>query len=103
VIPILLFIAAFAMSLGPVPWILCSEIFPTKLRGRAMSLATFTVWTCCAILTLTFPVLKDMPAVGASKIFFGFAIVSLLGLIFVATSVPETKGRSLEEIEKAWN
>lgn len=100
---IVLFIAAFAMSLGPVPWILCSEIFPTKLRGRAMSVATFTIWTSCFIVAQTFPILNDDPEIGPSMIFTGFAAVSLAGLIYVVLGVPETKGRSLEEIEKAWS
>jgi SP family arabinose:H+ symporter-like MFS transporter len=99
---ILLFIAAFGMALGPIPWILCSEIFPTKIRGRAMSVATFTIWTACYIVAQTFPMLNDNPAIGPAKTFGVYAFCSLLGFVFVLMLVPETKGRSLEEIEASW-
>jgi SP family arabinose:H+ symporter-like MFS transporter len=99
---ILLFIAAFAMALGPIPWILSSEIFPTKVRGRAMSVATFTIWTSCYVVAQTFPMLNDNPSIGPAKAFWLYAFFSLAGFLFVLTQVPETKGRSLEEIEKMW-
>jgi SP family arabinose:H+ symporter-like MFS transporter len=99
---IVVFIAAFAMALGPIPWILCSEIFPTRVRGRAMSLATFVIWTSCYIVAQTFPMLNDSPKIGPAVTFWVYAGCSLLGLLFVIALVPETKGRSLEEIEKSW-
>jgi SP family arabinose:H+ symporter-like MFS transporter len=99
---IVVFIAAFGLALGPIPWILCSEIFPTKIRGRAMSLATFTIWTACYIVAQTFPMLNDSPVIGPAKTFGVYAFCSLLGLVFVLTMVPETKGRTLEEIEASW-
>lgn len=99
---ILAFIAAFAMALGPIPWILCSEIFPTRIRGRAMSVATFVIWTACYVVAQTFPVLNDHPSIGPAKTFFLYAACSLLGFLFVLARVPETKGRSLEEIETGW-
>ena len=98
-IAILAFIGAFAMALGPIPWILCSEIFPTRVRGRAMSVATFTIWTSCYIVAQTFPMLNDSKAVGPALTFWIYAACSLAALIFVFFMVPETKGRSLEEIE----
>ena len=101
-IAIMVFIAAFAMALGPIPWILCSEIFPTKIRGRAMSVATFTIWTACYLVAQTFPMLHDNPAIGPAKTFGVYAFCSLLGFLFVLMLVPETKGRSLEEIEASW-
>lgn len=101
-VAIVVFIAAFAMALGPIPWILCSEIFPTRVRGRAMSLATFVIWTSCYIVAQTFPMLNDSPRVGPAVTFWVYAACSLLGLLFVVAMVPETKGRSLEEIEKSW-
>jgi SP family arabinose:H+ symporter-like MFS transporter len=101
-IAIVVFIAAFAMALGPIPWILCSEIFPTRVRGRAMSLATFVIWTSCYIVAQTFPMLNDSPRVGPALTFWVYAGCSLLGLLFVASLVPETKGRSLEDIERSW-
>lgn len=99
---ILVFIAAFAMALGPIPWILCSEIFPTRIRGRAMSVATFTIWTSCYIVAQTFPMMNDSQAIGPARSFWIYAACSLLGLIFVLACVPETKGRTLEEIEASW-
>lgn len=101
-VAILAFISAFSMALGPIPWILCSEIFPTKIRGRAMSVATFTIWTSCYVVAQTFPMLNDSPAVGPALTFWVYAACSLLGLGFVWAMVPETKGRSLEEIEQSW-
>jgi SP family arabinose:H+ symporter-like MFS transporter len=102
-IAVIAFIAAFAVALGPIPWILCSEIFPTKVRGRAMSVATFTIWSACYIVAQTFPVLNDSPQIGPAKTFWIYAACSLLGLLFVLAMVPETKGRSLEEIESSWS
>jgi SP family arabinose:H+ symporter-like MFS transporter len=99
---IVIFIAAFAMALGPIPWILCSEIFPTSVRGRAMSVATFTIWTACYIVAQTFPLLNDSPSIGPAKAFWIYAFFSLVGLLFVLSKVPETKGRSLEEIARFW-
>jgi MFS transporter, SP family, arabinose:H+ symporter len=96
------FIAAFAMALGPIPWILSSEIFPNRVRGRAMSVATFVIWTSCYIVAQTFPMLNDNPKIGPALTFWTYAFCSLLGLIFVLAMVPETKGRSLEEIEMSW-
>jgi SP family arabinose:H+ symporter-like MFS transporter len=99
---ILTFIGAFAMALGPISWILCSEIFPTKVRGRAMSVATFTIWTACYIVAQTFPMLNDNPAIGPAKTFWVYAVCSLAALGFVWGWVPETKGKTLEEIETYW-
>ncbi|MDO8541947.1 MAG: sugar porter family MFS transporter [Opitutaceae bacterium] len=99
---VLCFIAAFAMALGPIPWIVSSEIFPTRLRGRAMSVATFVIWSSCYAVAQTFPMLNDHPAVGPAKTFLVYAACSLGAFIFVLAVLPETKGRSLEEIEAAW-
>ncbi len=96
---IIAFIAAFAMALGPIPWILCSEIFPMRIRGRAMSVATFTIWTSCLIVVQTSPMLNDNPHIGPALTFSMYAVCSALAFLFVLVMVPETKGRSLEEIE----
>ncbi len=98
--PILAFIAAFAAGMGPVPWVVISEIFPTKIRGQAMSIATLVLWTSCYIVSQTFPILKEK--IGSPDTFWLYAACSLAGLIFVVRIVPETKGRSLEEIEQSW-
>jgi SP family arabinose:H+ symporter-like MFS transporter len=100
---VILFIAAFAMAMGPIGWLFCSEIFPNKIRGRAMSVAAFTVWVSCYIVAQTFPMLNDNPAIGPAKTFWIYAVVSLASFIFVLVSIPETKGRTLEDIEKMWN
>jgi SP family arabinose:H+ symporter-like MFS transporter len=99
---VILFIAAFAMGMGPVGWLFCSEIFPNKLRGRAMSVAALTVWVSCYLVAQTFPMLNDSPTFGPAKTFWAYAAVSLFSFLFVLMRVPETKGRTLEEIEKMW-
>jgi SP family arabinose:H+ symporter-like MFS transporter len=96
------FIAAFAMSTGPITWILSSEIFPNKVRGRAMSIATFVIWSSCYIVAQTFPMLNDSKAIGPVLTFWIYGGVSLLNFAFVLLLVPETKGRTLEEIELSW-
>ena len=101
-IGVILFIAAFAMAMGPVGWLFCSEIFPNKVRGSAMSLASLTVWVSCYLVAWTFPMLNDSPAIGPAKTFWAYAIVSLFAFIFVLAFLPETKGRTLEDIEKIW-
>lgn len=100
---ILVFIAAFAMALGPIPWIVCSEIFPTRIRGRAMSVATFVIWSTCFLVAQTFPMLNDSPAIGPAKTFWVYGGFSLLGLVLVIALLPETKGKTLEEIEASWH
>ncbi len=97
---ILLFVAAFAVAMGPIPWIVNSEIFPTKLRGRAMSVAIFCLWLADWVVTQTFPMLRE--SIGPAKTFWVYAFCSLLSTVFVLWMVPETKGRTLEEIEASW-
>ncbi len=99
---IVAFIAAFSMAMGPIPWILCSEIFPNRLRGRAMSVATFTIWTGCFAVAQTFPVLNDSESVGPAATFWIYGACSLLSFFFVWAMVPETKGKTLEAIEASW-
>jgi MFS transporter, SP family, arabinose:H+ symporter len=99
---VIAFIAAFAMSTGPMSWVICSEIFPNKVRGRAMSVATFVIWTSCYIVAQTFPMLNDSPAVGPALTFWFYAGVCLVASVFVAAMIPETKGRTLEAIERSW-
>lgn len=97
---ILLFVAAFAVAMGPIPWIVNAEIFPTKVRGRAMALAIFMLWLADFIVTQTFPRLRE--GIGPAATFWLYAGCSLLSTIFVILMVPETKGRTLEEIEAFW-
>lgn len=97
---VILYTAAFAMAMGPLPWIVCSEIFPAKLRGRAMSVATFCIWTGCLIVAQTFPYLLER--IGPARTFWMYGACSAATFLFVLLRLPETKGRSLEEIERSW-
>lgn len=97
---ILIFVAAFAMAMGPVSWIVNSEIFPTKLRGRAMAVSIFLLWLACYLVSQTFPMLLE--AIGPSRTFWVYGACSLLSFLFVLVMVPETKGRTLEEIQASW-
>ena len=97
---VLVYTAAFAMAMGPIPWILCSEIFPAKLRGRAMSVATLTIWLGCYAVSQTFPML--LAAMGPTRTFWFYACCSAATFVFVLLAIPETKGRSLEDIERSW-
>ena len=99
-LPILLFIAAFAAGMGPVPWVVISEIFPTRIRGAAMAAATLVLWVADFAVAQTFPLLNA--GIGPARTFGIYAGCSLAGLLFVWKVVVETKGRSLEEIERAW-
>ena len=90
-------IAIYAMSLAPITWVILSEIFPNRIRGAAMALATFALWIACFILTFTFPLLNA--GLGAAGTFWVYAGICLLGFIFIAFKLPETIGKSLEEIE----
>jgi sugar porter (SP) family MFS transporter len=95
---VIIAIAIYAMSLAPVVWVILSEIFPNRIRGAAMASATFALWIACFILTYTFPLLNA--ALGASGTFWVYAGICLSGFIFILMKLPETKGKSLEEIEK---
>jgi SP family arabinose:H+ symporter-like MFS transporter len=90
-------IACYAMSLAPVTWVVLSEIFPNRIRGFAMSVATFALWSACFILTYTFPLLNKI--LKASGTFWVYGFICILGFWFIWKRLPETKGRSLEEIE----
>lgn len=96
---ILGFVGCFAMSLGPIPWVIISEIFPTKMRGTAMSLAIVVLWVGVVIISQFTPVLLKM---GESITFWIFMINAILFLIFTVRFIPETKGKTLEEIEQYW-
>lgn len=95
---VVLAIACYAMSLAPVVWVVLSEIFPNKVRGAAMAVATFFLWVACFLLTYTFPLLNDW--LGAAGTFWIYGGICLAGFLFIRSQLPETKGISLEEIEK---
>jgi SP family sugar porter-like MFS transporter len=93
-------IAIYAVTLAPVTWVLLSEIFPNRVRGTAMSIATTALWTACFVLTYTFPLLNR--ALGPARTFWIYAAVCAAGFMLVKRWVPETKGRTLEQIEVFW-
>ncbi len=95
---VIIAIAIYAMSLAPITWVILSEIFPNRIRGAAMALATFALWSACFVLTYTFPLLNA--ALGASGTFWVYAFICLAGFVFIILKLPETKGKTLEEIER---
>jgi MFS family permease len=103
---IILYIACFGLSVGPVVWVILAEIFPTAVRGRALGLATFCLWIGDFLVTFTFPIMDAPGSWFVQKfnhafpfyVYAGFCMV----MLFVLRYVPETKGRSLEEIERSW-
>ncbi len=97
---ILLYVAFFALAMGPVVWVVLAEIFPNRIRGRAMSLATVALWIACFTVSLTFPVLADR--FNVSLTFWIYALMCLVCFIFIKAVLPETKGKTLEDIEKNW-
>lgn len=97
---ILIFIACFAFSLGPVVWVLLSEIYPTKIRGRAMSIATVATWIGTSIIGQLIPI--SLEGIGPAFTFWIFAIFCLPTIYIGWKIMPETKGKTLEEIERYW-
>jgi len=91
-------LGCYSLSLAPITWVLISEIFPNRIRGAAISVAVSALWIACFILTYTFPILNG--ALGTAKTFWLYAAICFAGFIFVFTKVPETKGKSLEQIER---
>ena len=97
---VLIYVACFAVGIGTGTWVLMSEICPNRIRGRAMSIATLFLWCGTLIVTLTFlSMVRVLTAPGA---FLFYAIICVAAVLFVKLEVPETKGRSLEEIESWW-
>jgi len=108
----IVYIPFFAISLGPIAWLLISEVFPTKIRGLGMSIATMVNWISNFVVANTFlslgksitgtmpsPVNPDESIINLGGAFFVYAAVGVLGLIFINRYIPETKGHSLEKIE----
>ncbi len=98
VVLVVLAIACYAMSLGPVTWVLLSEIFPNRVRGVAMATATFALWVGSFTLTYSFPLLNNF--LGSSGTFWIYSVICAAGFIFFLRALPETKGKSLETLEK---
>jgi len=93
------YIACFAFSLGPIVWLMIAEIYPNRIRARAASVATAANWSANFVVTLTFPLLRA--SLGTSVTFL-YAILGMIGIGFVVRRVPETRGKSLEEIAALW-
>jgi len=96
---IIIYTASFMMSWGPICWVLISEIFPNKIRGRAVAVAVVAQWAANYLISSTYPSMMEF----SGAFTYGFyGVMSLISFIFVWKMVPETKGKSLEEIEKIW-
>ena len=91
-------ISTYAMTLGPVTWTLLAEIFPNRIRGIAMATCTFALWVGCCTLTFSFPSMNA--ALGSSGSFWIYSAICFCAFIFLLRRCPETKGKSLEELEK---
>jgi sugar porter (SP) family MFS transporter len=93
-------IACYAMTLAPITWVILSEIFPNEIRGTAMAISTTALWAACFLLTYTFPLLTAR--LGIAGTFWIYAAICASGCVFVYTQLPETKQKTLEEIECSW-
>jgi sugar porter (SP) family MFS transporter len=91
-------IGCYAMSLAPVTWVVISEIFPNRIRGAAMSVAVSALWIACFLLTFTFPALNAR--LGSAGTFWLYAAICAAGFVFIKFQLPETKGKTLEQIER---
>ena len=91
-------ISCYAMTLGPITWVLLAELFPNKIRAVAMGVCTFALWAGCFTLTYSFPKLNEW--LGSYGTFWVYAAICFAGFIYLKLRLPETKGKSLEELEK---
>lgn len=94
----LMAIGCYSMSLAPVTWVLISEIFPNRIRGTAISVSVSALWIACFVLTYTFPILERR--IGTGNTFWIYAAICAVGFVFIWLRVPETKGKTLEQIER---
>jgi sugar porter (SP) family MFS transporter len=101
-LPMLLLVLAaigtYGMSLAPITWVVISEIFPNRIRGAAVAVATTSLWAACFILTYSFPLLNK--GLGPAGTFWLYAAICVIGFVFIRARLPETKGKTLEVIEK---
>ena len=91
-------ISVYAMTLGPVTWTLLAEIFPNRIRGVAMGVCTFALWVGCCTLTFSFPSMNA--SLGSSGTFWAYSLICVSAFVYLWRNCPETKGKSLEELEK---
>ena len=97
---ILLYISFFAISLGPLTFVVVAEIFPNQIRGRAMGVAIFFLWLSVYVVSQTFPMLLE--SIGSAYTFWIYMVTSVMAFIFILNVVPETKGKTLEQIQEMW-
>lgn len=100
VIAIMCYVAGFAISMGPITWIVISEIFPLELRGLGMGIAIFANWACNYLVSVSF--LSLIGWIGFAATFWSYGVICLLGFWFVYKLVPETKGKTLQQIQNFW-
>ena len=102
----MLYVASFAMSWGPVTWVLLAEIFPNKIRGKALAIAVGAQWISNYLVSLTFPMMNDNSYLTGlfnhGFAYWVYGIMSVLAMLFIMKYIPETKGKTLEEMEKLW-
>lgn len=99
-IPLLCYIAFFAFSYGPGVWVVISEIFPTRIRGSAVGIGALSLWVTCFVVSQLLP--KMIESLGVANTFLIYAVLTAPAFVFVYCAIPETKGKTLEEIEKHW-
>jgi len=97
---IIIYTASFMMSWGPICWVYISELFPNKIRGKAVAVAVAAQWAANYFISSTYPAMMEFSG-GLTYCFYG--LMSVLSFIFVWKMVPETKGKTLEEMEKLWS
>lgn len=97
VVALLLYVGCYQLSFGPIGWLMISEVFPLRLRGRGLSVAVLVNFGANALVTFAFSPLKDL--LGAGILFYAFGVIAVLSLAFIFFIIPETKGLTLEEIE----
>ena len=96
---IIIYTASFMMSWGPICWVLISELFPNKIRGKAVAVAVAAQWAANYLISSTYPAMMELSSGGT---YFFYGIMSVLSLVFVWKMVPETKNKTLEEMELLW-
>ena len=93
-------IACYAMTLAPITWVVLSELFPNQVRGTAMAISTMSLWAACFALTYSFPWLNGR--FGTANVFWLYALICVAGFVYILRMLPETKGRTLEQIQHFW-
>ncbi len=102
ILPLFIFLAigTFAMTLGPLTWVLISEIFPNNIRGKAISVAVICLWSAYFLLVSTFPYIEKK--FGDAWAFWAYSVICAAGFVFIWLKLPETSGKSLETIENEY-